>query len=260
MRSPKRRASAAVTCGPLPPRPFSAIGWGGRIRTSVWRNQNPLPYHLATPQRVTGAKLSGKPRVGKKAGRRAPPRRPGGSERRACRFGSIVVCKQSKAGRAAAAHSRQQRARQPGEALKDRANLGQQSYRGFGEVVVAPHQQSGEPGGIAWHQREAYSIAKRAAPGCEHRGCRKWNSGIGKQDPSFRQRAGGFETLADTADPDRTSVQTGRHIGAELAPRSRSSSSPSDSRHRRLERPQRRGSVARSAANAGSDRQVLLKL
>ena len=26
------------------------IGWGGRIRTSVWRNQNPLPYHLATPQ------------------------------------------------------------------------------------------------------------------------------------------------------------------------------------------------------------------
>jgi hypothetical protein len=25
------------------------VGWGGRIRTSVWRNQNPLPYHLATP-------------------------------------------------------------------------------------------------------------------------------------------------------------------------------------------------------------------
>ena len=24
-------------------------GWGGRIRTSAWRNQNPLPYHLATP-------------------------------------------------------------------------------------------------------------------------------------------------------------------------------------------------------------------
>jgi hypothetical protein len=27
-------------------------GWGGRIRTSEWRNQNPLPYHLATPQKV----------------------------------------------------------------------------------------------------------------------------------------------------------------------------------------------------------------
>src|SRR5580692_5264156 len=25
------------------------IGWGGRIRTSVCRNQNPVPYHLATP-------------------------------------------------------------------------------------------------------------------------------------------------------------------------------------------------------------------
>jgi hypothetical protein len=28
-------------------------GWGGRIRTSVWRNQNPLPYHLATPHHGT---------------------------------------------------------------------------------------------------------------------------------------------------------------------------------------------------------------
>ena len=25
-------------------------GWGGRIRTSEWRDQNPLPCHLATPQ------------------------------------------------------------------------------------------------------------------------------------------------------------------------------------------------------------------
>src|SRR5258708_31678201 len=30
-----------------PPQKF---GWGGRIRTSVWRDQNPLPYRLATPQ------------------------------------------------------------------------------------------------------------------------------------------------------------------------------------------------------------------
>ncbi len=25
-------------------------GWGGRVRTSECRNQNPVPYHLATPQ------------------------------------------------------------------------------------------------------------------------------------------------------------------------------------------------------------------
>jgi hypothetical protein len=30
------------------------VGWGGRIRTSEWRNQNPLPYHLATPQCFDG--------------------------------------------------------------------------------------------------------------------------------------------------------------------------------------------------------------
>ena len=29
---------------------FDVYGWGGRIRTSEWRDQNPLPYHLATPQ------------------------------------------------------------------------------------------------------------------------------------------------------------------------------------------------------------------
>ena len=28
----------------------STFGWGGWIRTNEWRNQNPLPYHLATPQ------------------------------------------------------------------------------------------------------------------------------------------------------------------------------------------------------------------
>ncbi len=26
------------------------VGWGGRDRTYECRNQNPVPYHLATPQ------------------------------------------------------------------------------------------------------------------------------------------------------------------------------------------------------------------
>ncbi len=29
---------------------FSKNGWGGRIRTHEWLDQNQLPYHLATPQ------------------------------------------------------------------------------------------------------------------------------------------------------------------------------------------------------------------
>src|SRR5215510_6790521 len=33
-----------------PPCPTGLVGWGARIRTWEWRNQNPLPYHLATPQ------------------------------------------------------------------------------------------------------------------------------------------------------------------------------------------------------------------
>jgi hypothetical protein len=49
-------------------------GWGGRIRTSVWRNQNPLPYRLATPQSAAG------PEGPAESGRtivRAPKRRNG---------------------------------------------------------------------------------------------------------------------------------------------------------------------------------------
>ena len=34
------------------------IGWGGRIRTSAWRYQKPLPYHLATPQNLRKAAFS----------------------------------------------------------------------------------------------------------------------------------------------------------------------------------------------------------
>ena len=33
--------------------PIEIIGWGARIRTWEWRNQNPLPYRLATPQRAS---------------------------------------------------------------------------------------------------------------------------------------------------------------------------------------------------------------
>jgi hypothetical protein len=35
-------------------------GWGGRIRTSAWRNQNPLPYRLATPQLSADRQPAGK--------------------------------------------------------------------------------------------------------------------------------------------------------------------------------------------------------
>src|SRR5262245_43681746 len=35
------------SCGLLP-----FVGWGGRTRTCEWRNQNPLPYHLAAPHQA----------------------------------------------------------------------------------------------------------------------------------------------------------------------------------------------------------------
>src|SRR5450755_2443996 len=43
-------------------------GWGGRDRTYECRNQNPVPYHLATPQgkTVTYEILEGRHRLGKR--------------------------------------------------------------------------------------------------------------------------------------------------------------------------------------------------
>ncbi len=32
--------------------------WGGRIRTSEWRYQKPLPYHLATPQLICASGIT----------------------------------------------------------------------------------------------------------------------------------------------------------------------------------------------------------
>ena len=45
---PRSKASFRRKCKPL------ASGWGARIRTWEWRNQNPLPYHLATPHQARG--------------------------------------------------------------------------------------------------------------------------------------------------------------------------------------------------------------
>ena len=36
---------------------IESVGWGARIRTWEWRNQNPLPYHLATPHRPRHVEL-----------------------------------------------------------------------------------------------------------------------------------------------------------------------------------------------------------
>jgi hypothetical protein len=55
---PSRSKSAEIAGFPRlcawEPGHVGLLGWGGRIRTSVWRNQNPLPYHLATPQCAIG--------------------------------------------------------------------------------------------------------------------------------------------------------------------------------------------------------------
>jgi hypothetical protein len=59
-RSPHARVlgkapeSGAFSRRPEIPGLAGVRGWGGRIRTSVWRNQNPLPYRLATPQLHVG--------------------------------------------------------------------------------------------------------------------------------------------------------------------------------------------------------------
>src|SRR5260370_1157230 len=46
MLGPRSRAAAPQGLSSV----LEKTGWGGRIRTSEWRDQNPLPYHLATPQ------------------------------------------------------------------------------------------------------------------------------------------------------------------------------------------------------------------
>ena len=46
-----RKAGLRRTRAAHPGADNRVVGWGARIRTWGWRNQNPLPYHLATPHR-----------------------------------------------------------------------------------------------------------------------------------------------------------------------------------------------------------------
>ena len=52
----KVKCSTAWASGPYLVVCVTLIGWGGRIWTYEYRNQNPVPYRLATPQRFNGAK------------------------------------------------------------------------------------------------------------------------------------------------------------------------------------------------------------
>jgi hypothetical protein len=66
-------------------------GWGGRIRTSEWRNQNPLPYHLATPHRCSGIAADDTGRIeGDQRASRLPARRTRGYIRPSCRHRSVA--------------------------------------------------------------------------------------------------------------------------------------------------------------------------
>ena len=48
------------------------VGWGGRDRTFECWNQNPVPYHLATPQQAAGPNWIGSRRDPYKASRAGP--------------------------------------------------------------------------------------------------------------------------------------------------------------------------------------------
>src|SRR5438067_1540371 len=64
-------------------RQVSKTGWGGRIRTSEWRDQNPLPYHLATPQHPSLLPSAPSPRGWEAGAHLTPPHPP-----RVCRRSS----------------------------------------------------------------------------------------------------------------------------------------------------------------------------
>src|SRR5215472_15418433 len=115
-------------------------GWGGRIRTSVSRNQNPLPYHLATPQRQAG-NLSRNRVFDNKGSGRGPPIGLGGGESAACALGRCAVGKECKACGAAAAHPGEKRSWKLPESGQCFADLGNELNRRFGQVVAPLRQQ-----------------------------------------------------------------------------------------------------------------------
>src|SRR5215831_498377 len=138
---------------------------------------------LTTWLRPTGesGKLSGKLVCGNKTARGAPPAGFGDGERLSGVLGLAAIGKQGKAGGAAAAHSREQRAGQCAETGEHRADFGYELDRRLGQIVAAEHQEFCKPGDAGRHRRETCGLTIRAAPGCEYRGGRQLTARIGEQ-------------------------------------------------------------------------------
>ena len=120
----------------------------------MWRNQNPLPYHLATPHRESIVKLSGKFLSRNKAAGGTPPERFGSKEYLTGTFGLITIAEQGEASRAAAAHAREQSAGKCGEAGEHGGNLRYESDRGVGQIIAPPHKDLAKPSRVGRHLLE----------------------------------------------------------------------------------------------------------
>src|SRR5215471_9439796 len=135
---------------------------------------------LTTWLRPTGTngKLSGKLVCGNKTACSAPPAGFGGGERIPRAFGRAAIGEESKAGGAAAAHSREKYTRQPAEAGEHHADLRHEADRRLGQIVVPPHEGFRQPSGIRRHRIEPRGVAVGTASRFEYGGGRQLTARI----------------------------------------------------------------------------------
>ncbi len=251
-------------------------GWGGRIRTSEWRIQSPLPYRLATPQasrNVSAALLGrnghGARRYGSSRGWRrctagspasprgdGPPARMGYRQHLGRHGRGTTVVEHAKAGGPAARHAGEAAARRRNQRLEDRPISGISRWAGPSRSlrVLASHARSGLAGRTS--ARVAKSSGRTAAntsavpsgrPGLSSTRSSGWRSGRNSiRSPMPRIRALRLCRQARTSLPSARAVswRTGASGGKSPQPGKAA---------------QGGGRVGRAAADAGGNREMLVE-
>ena len=156
-----------------------------------------------------------------------------------------AVGEQREAGRAAAAHPREQRSRQSGQPIENRGDFGDEAQRRLGQIVAAGRQHRGQPGSVARHRGKPPGSRKLPAASAEHRWGRQRDPRIGQNDAGRR------------ADPRRAPALRRCRRPRPAAPRGRPAhrrrAAPPVRQRRRGSAPPDRWSSTRSVAAASLD-------
>src|ERR1700681_3232185 len=220
-------------------------GWGGRIRTAEWRDQNPLPYHLATPQQSSTQHRMQRRAIQSARDKTAPS--VWNSRRDALRIlGALEAGEDARTG---TGHARRDR-------RAVRIDLSTQPRERLGHLRAArAYYRFKDVDGAAFGKGAYWDVGRIS---CQFRGLEDLSGthadpGPNHQKPARRQ----FhrrKPLPAALPPGRVPKNKHRHVGSQLHPQQRQLFQAQLTAPQRVERQQHAGRIRAAAAQPATGR------